>query len=679
MDTLPRWPAALFVAILVAGCGVDPITNLGCDGGPEAEAGLRNAEQLRDRCGLDEDCWNRALGEARALVERYPGELAAHRAYVLSRFRGNHGEYGPEGEAIAEAYRHRLERRPDDAGLLYLNALLTENRRDRRELLEQSVARAPDFPWPRYALAIEHGWDPDVEERAAAREEGARFVAACPDRLGEIQRLASALDDAALFDQYRERFVESFQPLRERFSELATLWQQSFEFAKVDLHPAIRSQVAVAVAATAALERGADRAWLRALEIGYRITGDGAGSLRVEELVLTAFPCEPQAMSIRDRRFRMARPQPPRDDAAFDGWRRAQLADVDELLASCPASGFLRMRELRALAAFDRVPEERFVAAGKTLAAARDLHLSPSNPAFVARRFLEKGVGVGEIPRLLEQDRVEMDLESARALQFVLDDADRERTRVERLLRSAGHLALRSELALRDRALSDARSRLAETLAAIEAVGEGARDDAQRQGLAAAQAEYGRLRAEIAQASGDSAAAPAADGLAIVSDPSLASLGKVASEAPQVVPNFRSTDLTGREWTPADLEGKAVLLNFWATWCGPCVAEMPFLSKLARRFRDDPRVLIVGVNVDESPGPVQPFIEKLGCDYPILLGGAAAWAEWRLVAIPRNLILDPSGRVVASEVAFGPDGDRWMETMAARLIEAAAGGAPGKS
>ena len=77
------------------------------------------------------------------------------------------------------------------------------------------------------------------------------------------------------------------------------------------------------------------------------------------------------------------------------------------------------------------------------------------------------------------------------------------------------------------------------------------------------------------------------------------------------------------------------------------------------------------MSVDESPGPVQPFVEKLGCDYPILLGGAAVWSEWRLGAIPKNLIVDPSGRIVASEVAFSADGERWMETMAARLLAAA--------
>ncbi|MBP9144157.1 MAG: TlpA family protein disulfide reductase [Thermoanaerobaculia bacterium] len=707
-----RAAPALVVLILLAGCGGKPIRNLGCEGPPAVEEGLRAAEGLRDRCFLDEACWERGLAEARALRDRFPEELAAHRAYVLSRFRGPRGEYGVSGQAVAEEYRHRLERQPDDAGLLYLNALLTENRIERRDLLRQSIARADAFPWSRYALALEYGWNPDVEDRAVARAEGARFVAACSDRLGEIQRLAGALDDAALFDRYRDRFVEGFEPVRERFSELATLWHQMFQFAKPDRHPEIRAEVAAAVARTAALERGTDRAWLRALEVGYRMTGDSAGSSRVEELVLAAFPCETQAMSIHERRFRMSRPKPKRDEAAFDDWRRAQIASIDALLASCPASGLLRMREMSALAELDVLPAARFIEAGRVLAAARDIYAPPSNPAAVAKRFLEQKVGLEEVAALVEQDREEMELTHARALLFVLDDEDRQRVRVERLLRSASHLALQSELALRELRIEEAGRLLGEShaqIAAVAGAGE-VRDDVQRQNVAAVRADAWRLSAELAEANEDSAAALAAYGQAIASAPPSEALRKAAAaaylrfygnelefpawiagaerareaalaaaaaqatgavQASGGLPDFRWTDLSGREWTPSDLAGKAVLLNFWATWCGPCVAEMPYLTKLARRFRDDPRILILGVSVDESPGPVQPFVERLGCDYPILLGGAAVWTQWRLAAIPKNLILDPSGSIVTSEVAFSADGDRWMETMAARLLEAA--------
>lgn len=694
--------------VVLVGCRGAAIENLGCVSPPAVEDALRIAMALGDRCARDEACWERALAEARALRDRFPGELGAHRAYVLSRSRGLHGEYRASGLAVAEEYRELLARRPDDPGLLYLNGLLAESRTDRRELLRQSIARADDFPWPRYALALELGWRSD----AAARAEGERFVAACPDRLSEIERLASALDDTALFDRYRERFTEAFRPEQGRFTELATLWQQSFQFAKPDRHAGIRSEIATSVAATAALERGADRAWLRALEIGYRLTGDSAGASRAEELVLLHLPCEPQAMAIRDRRFRISQPKPEPGSASFDDWRRAQLATVDALLESCPASGFLRMRELNALAELDVVPAERFVEAGMALAAAQDIHAWPSNPAAVAKRFLEYRVGIEKVASLLEQDREEMELEQERALLSVIDDEDRTRVRVEGRLRCAGLLALRSELALRESRAAEAERLLTKVAAAIDSIASEANDDLQKQMVAAARAERWRLSAGLAEERADPAAALAAYGQAIVSAPPTAAIRKAAATAfirfygsaqefpnwvagadrareaalttgaaqtREAVPEFRWFDLTGRQWTRADLRGKVVLLNFWATWCGPCVAEMPYLMKLSKRFRDDPRVLIVGVSVDESPGPVQPFVERLGCDYPILLGGAAVWSDWRLAAIPKNLILDPSGGIVSSDVAFGSDGDRWVAAMSARLLEAAGGSIPGRS
>ncbi len=704
--------ALLFSLVVLAACRGAAIENLGCDSPPAVEDAIRIAEELRDRCAQDEACWEHALGEARALRERFPSELGAHRAYVLSRSRGLHGEHGASGIAVAEEYRKLLARRPDDPGLLYLNGLLAENHTDRRELFRQSIARADDFPWPRYALARELGWQSDAAARAAARTAGERFVAACPDRLSEIQRLASALDDTALFDRYRERFTEAFRPDQGRFTELATLWQQSFQFAKPDRHAGIRSEIATAVAATAALERGADRAWLRALEIGYRLTGDSVGASRVEELVLLHLPCEPQAMAIRDRRFRMSQPRPEPGSASFDDWRQAQLATVDALLESCPASGSLRMRELSALAEIDVLPAERFVEAGMALAAARDIHAWPSNPAAVAKRFLEHRVGIEKVAALLEQDREEMALERERALLFVIDDEDRTRVRVEGRLRSAGHLALRSELALRESRAAEAERLLKKVAAAIDSIAGEANDDLQKQMVAAARAERWRLSAELAEERADPAAALAAYGQAIVCAPPTAALRKAAAAAfirfygsarelpnwiagadrareaalaagaaqtPGAVPDFRWFDLTGRQWTRADLRGKVVLLNFWATWCGPCVAEMPYLMKLSKRFRDDPRILIVGVSVDESPGSVQPFVERLGCDYPILLGGAAVWSDWRLAAIPKNLILDPSGGIISSDVAFGSDGDLWVAAMSARLLEAAGGSIPERS
>ncbi len=695
-----------------AGCRAEPIRNLGCDGPSAVEAGLRAAEGLRDRCAMDEACWESALGEARALRDRFPEELGAHRAYVLSRYRGSRGEYGPAGQAVAEEYRQLLSSRPDDPALLYLQALVTENRPARRELLGRSIASVGGSPWPSYTLALELGRRPEAEAKAEARQYGERFVAACPDRLPEIQRLTAALDDKALFDRYRDRFASAFRPEQGRFAELATLWQQSFQFAKPEEHAAVRDALVTEVATTAAEKRSGDRAWLRALEIGHRFTGDAAGTARVEDLILVQQPCEPQAISIRQRRFLQSQPKPERASATYDTWRREQLATVDALLESCPASGLARFWELNALAELDVVPTSRFIAGGLSLAQARDVHAHPSNPAAVAKRFLEQRVGIEHVAALLERDREEMEFAQARARMFAESAEEVRSFRVEEALRHAGRLALQIELALSEGREAESEQLLVKLAGAAERADGDASDEMQKRMVASTRADYWRLSAELAAARGDSAAALSAYGQAIASASPTEALRKTAASAfarfygndrefagwiasaeraretalaqnaarmPEVAPDFRWPDLAGREWTHADLRGKTVLLNFWATWCGPCVAEMPYLTKLALRFRDDPRILIVGVNVDESPGPVQPFVQKLGCEYPILLGGAAAWTDWRLSAIPRNLVLSPSGEIASSEVAFGPDGDRWVERMAARLLDTAAREAPGKS
>lgn len=692
--------ALAFATLLATGCRNEAITGLRCDAPAEVEAGLRYAEGIRDRCAFDEACWEHGLAEARALRDRFPRELGAHRAYIRSLYRGTFGEYAPAGKAVVEEYRQRLAHRPDDSGLLFLNALLTENRVARRSLLRQASARDASSPWPHYQLAIELGNRSGAEVTAEAGAESARFVAACPDRLPEIQRLSSALDDAALFERYRARFVEAFRPDRARFSELATLWQQSFQFAAPERHDGLRAEMTTALAATAALNRNEDRAWLRALEIGYRLTGDSTGAARVEELVLAAFPCEPQAMSIRSRRFRAAQPKPDAGSADLARWRQTQIAVVDDLVAACPASGMVRMWQLTSLMELDDVPAERFVQAGLALAAARDIHAWPSNPAAAAKRFLERRIGLERVPALLEQDRREMELERDRASAFAESDEDRAAVRAEGLLRTAGHLALGCELALSERRAPDAERLLAKVEAALDEVEDDALDDSVRQSAAAARAEYWRLSAGLAESRGDAAGELGAYGQSIATAPPTeriraaaaaaflriygndrefpgwlaaaerareAAGAKADSQSRSMAPEFRWRDLAGRDWTLADLRGKTVLLNFWATWCGPCVAEMPFITKLAARFRDEPRILILGVSVDESPGLVKPFVDKLGCNYPILLADGAVWATWRFSAIPRNLIVGPGGEIVASDIPFDRDGPRWLETMSTRL------------
>ena len=94
----------------------------------------------------------------------------------------------------------------------------------------------------------------------------------------------------------------------------------------------------------------------------------------------------------------------------------------------------------------------------------------------------------------------------------------------------------------------------------------------------------------------------------------------------------------------ASLVGKVVLVNFWATWCEPCVTEMPSLQRL----RDElaPRFEVLGVNYQEGPARIKPFIEKTGITFPIVrdTDGAVAKA-WGARIFPASYVVDRAGDV----------------------------------
>ncbi|MBL37909.1 MAG: hypothetical protein CMP07_05830 [Xanthomonadales bacterium] len=82
-------------------------------------------------------------------------------------------------------------------------------------------------------------------------------------------------------------------------------------------------------------------------------------------------------------------------------------------------------------------------------------------------------------------------------------------------------------------------------------------------------------------------------------------------------PDFMHAGVKGELWRASDFDGAPTLINFWATWCAPCVREMPLLQDLADQYPD--RLNVVGIAIDE-PGNVGEFVERLGIDYPILIG-----------------------------------------------------------
>ena len=115
---------------------------------------------------------------------------------------------------------------------------------------------------------------------------------------------------------------------------------------------------------------------------------------------------------------------------------------------------------------------------------------------------------------------------------------------------------------------------------------------------------------------------------------------------PDSAPDFKLTGLDGKPVTLADSHGKVILLNFWATWCGPCRAEIPDLIELQNKYKDHLQILGLVVDDDDSDA-IKQFTEKFGINYPVAIAGNDVRFQYGgIAALPTSFVLDAEGRIV---------------------------------
>lgn len=121
---------------------------------------------------------------------------------------------------------------------------------------------------------------------------------------------------------------------------------------------------------------------------------------------------------------------------------------------------------------------------------------------------------------------------------------------------------------------------------------------------------------------------------------------------PDPAPDFKLTALDGKPLTLAALQGKVILLNFWATWCGPCRAEVPDLIALQERYKD--RLQIIGLNVDDDDAAeIQKYVDETGINYPVAMTSNDVRIQYGgIPALPTSFVLDTEGRVVQKHVGL---------------------------
>lgn len=142
----------------------------------------------------------------------------------------------------------------------------------------------------------------------------------------------------------------------------------------------------------------------------------------------------------------------------------------------------------------------------------------------------------------------------------------------------------------------------------------------------------------------------------------LAAAGLSVPKAPIAADDFRLDSLGGAPVNLSDYRGRVVFLNFWATWCPPCRAEMPSMERLHRRLRDR-GLAIVAVDLQESAAAVKTFVKEASLTFTVLLDAdGAVGGAWGAQSIPTTYLIDRTGTIIARAIGGREwDGDEMVE------------------
>lgn len=118
------------------------------------------------------------------------------------------------------------------------------------------------------------------------------------------------------------------------------------------------------------------------------------------------------------------------------------------------------------------------------------------------------------------------------------------------------------------------------------------------------------------------------------------------SEAGKVVPSFSLQDLDGKKKELQDYKGNLILVNFWASWCGPCNEEATSMEKMYKEFKNK-GVVVVGISIDHHVSQVEKFIKQYSITFPVLLDtNETAASAYEITGVPETFILDSHYKLI---------------------------------
>jgi peroxiredoxin len=139
----------------------------------------------------------------------------------------------------------------------------------------------------------------------------------------------------------------------------------------------------------------------------------------------------------------------------------------------------------------------------------------------------------------------------------------------------------------------------------------------------------------------------------------------------QEAPNFELKDVNGKTVKLSDFRGKTVMVDFWATWCGPCQIEIPWFMDFERKYKDQGFVVIGVAMDDEGWQVVKPFIEQMKMNYRVVIGNDhTADLYGGIEALPTTVLIDRDGRIASTHVGLA--GKQEFQDAIEKLLQAPA-------
>ncbi|HEY3122428.1 MAG TPA: TlpA disulfide reductase family protein [Thermoanaerobaculia bacterium] len=143
--------------------------------------------------------------------------------------------------------------------------------------------------------------------------------------------------------------------------------------------------------------------------------------------------------------------------------------------------------------------------------------------------------------------------------------------------------------------------------------------------------------------------------------------GRLRAQGNEVFPDLEFAGEEGGTIRLSELKGNVVLLNVWATWCGPCKMELPIVQRMYDRYSDR-NFVVLAVNVDADRKRVQPFMKRYNISLPVYSAAPEDVAQMTAMGIPSTFILGPNRALIDMAVGFSPEvEERWKKVIEKHL------------